>query len=101
MYDTQFGRETVHVIYSVRWFLVVLLIFTMILAVLFRTPLDRVYLMMLELQLMCNFAIFYVPLPGNVEISSQIMKQLVSLNMMKDITYYNFGKEESVIKSEE
>lgn len=44
---------------------------------------------------MCNFAIFHVCLPGNVEISSSIMKTFVSFNFFKDITYEVMGKETS------
>lgn len=95
MYDTEMGRHMVKVIYDVRWALVCLMMFTLIFGLLFRTPHDRVYLMILELQLMCNFAIFHVPLPGNVEISSQIMKTLISFNFFKDMTYEVMGKETS------
>jgi hypothetical protein len=101
MYDTHFGRETVHLIYNIRWFLILLCMLTFILAFMFRTPLDRVYIMILELQIMCNFAIFHVCLPGNVEISSQVMKTFVSFNFMKDITYSLFGKEQSKDDAEE
>jgi hypothetical protein len=101
MYDTTFGRDTVEVIYTIRWFLVLLCILTFILGFLFRTPLDRVYIMILELQIMCNFAIFHVCLPGNVEITSQIMKSFVSFNLFKDITYNLFGKEKSKDDAEE
>lgn len=50
---------------------------------------------------MSNFSIFHVPLPGNVEISSQIMKPFISFNMIKDIHYMNFGKEASIDDGEE
>lgn len=100
MYDTHNGREMVSIIYRIRWVLTLLLLFTLIISYLFRTPLDRVYLMLLELQLMCNLAIFHVCLPGNVEISSQIMKVFVSFNFFKDITYNIMGKETSEVSGE-
>lgn len=69
MPDTPKARHLIEVVYQIRWFLMWLLVCTFFMSLLFRTPLDRVYLMILEFQLMCNFAIFHVPLPGNVEIS--------------------------------
>lgn len=49
MYDTELGRHMVWVIYEVRWALVSLIIFAIMFGLLFRTPLDREYLMILEL----------------------------------------------------
>jgi tetrahydromethanopterin S-methyltransferase subunit G len=104
MYDNPLGRDTVQLLYDMRIILVTLFVVTFILAFVFKSPNDRVYIMLLELYLMCNFAIFHVTLPGNVEIASTIMKPLVSFNIFKVLDENgwnnNWGKDDSIVYSE-
>lgn len=104
MYDNRLGRDTVANVYIVRQTLVCLLLATFMLRLFFNAPLDRVYIMLLELQLMVNFAIFHVTLPGNVVIASTILKPLVSYNFLKILDEQGlhslFGKDEAELASE-
>lgn len=105
MYDNRLGRDTVANTYIVRQTLVCLLLATFLLQLFFSAPLDRVYIMLLELQLMVNFAIFHVTLPGNVVIASTILKPLVSYNFLKILDEQGlhslFGKDDAVLATEE
>lgn len=65
-------------LYTLRKVMIFFWIFLALLSLPFRTPNDRWFVMFLDLQLMVNFALIQVTLPGNVEIASQVFKPLVS-----------------------
>lgn len=81
--------------------LTLLLLGSACLSLMYRGPLDRLFLMILELQIMTNLALFHVTMPANYEIWSQISKPFVALNFVKDNEFLMAGLTQSKDSSDE
>jgi hypothetical protein len=49
----------------------------------FRAPFERMFIMMLDLQLMTHFALLSITMPANYLTMSAILKPFVSLNILR------------------
>jgi hypothetical protein len=87
MRDTSHDREIIKAVYVMRSTLMVLFAAFFVLSLALRGPFDRMINMFLDLQLMCYFCLLHVPVPGNVVISSQVMRTFVSFDILKQIGF--------------
>lgn len=67
--------------------LIALLAAVFVLSFVLQRPLDRLITMFFDLQLMCYFCLLHVPVPGNVVITSQVMRKFVSFDILKEIGF--------------
>lgn len=88
-------------LYELRAILMVFLISSVILAYKYKTPLDRLIMMFLDLQIMSSFCLLHITMPANYVVLSAIIKPLVSLNIFRDYIGLESSLEIAVELSEE
>lgn len=74
MIDNQEARDMMKLAYDVRWSLSIFFVFFLLMGFAFRSPLDRMLKMILELQFMVNMALMHVTIPANGLIALMILK---------------------------
>lgn len=88
-------------LYHVRGLLISLFLIAAIISLKIKAPLERLIMMMLYLQMMSNFALLSMTMPGNYMAMSMIIKPFVSLNFLRADIISSESLEKAAITSEE
>jgi len=72
-------------LYSIRTFLIMMFVLALMIAPKKKAPVERLLIMMLDLQIMSSYALLSVTMPANYIAMTVILRPFVSLNVFRQI----------------